>query len=163
VWSPQYSLWLVPLLALARPRWRLALIWQFTEVLVWIMTLILLMGYGTDEQDRTIGYGWLILVLVARDLLLLAIAALIVRDMWRPELDVVRSAGSDDPGGGEFDGAPDYPVFAGGRFRVEAPSPVRFESSPAVERGRMDAPSRPEFRDRHEPPPAPESPGPNSP
>ena len=44
VWSPQYSLWLVPLLALARPRWRLALVWQFTEIAVWFATLTLLLG-----------------------------------------------------------------------------------------------------------------------
>jgi uncharacterized membrane protein len=108
VWSPQYSLWLVPLLALARPRWKLSLVWQFTEVAVWIMTLILLMGYGSGQSAHTIGYGWLMLVLVARDLMLLTIAGLIVREMWRPELDVVRSDGVDDPGGGEFDGALDY-------------------------------------------------------
>ncbi|MGH8963373.1 MAG: glycosyltransferase family 87 protein [Jatrophihabitantaceae bacterium] len=108
VWSPQYSLWLVPLLALARPRWKLSLVWQFTEILVWIMTLILLIGYGQGQQAHTVGYGWLILVLLARDAMLLAIAALIVWEMWHPELDVVRADGSDDPGGGEFDGAHDY-------------------------------------------------------
>jgi hypothetical protein len=27
--------------------------------------------------------------------------------MWHPELDVVRADGSDDPGGGCFDGVPD--------------------------------------------------------
>jgi uncharacterized membrane protein len=105
VWSPQYSLWLLPLLALARPRWRLALVWQFTEVAVWFLTLTLLHG-----GDRTVAYGWLVLVLIARDLLLLLIAALIVREMWRPDLDVVRSGGVDDPAGGFFDGAQDYPV-----------------------------------------------------
>ena len=108
VWSPQYSLWLVPLLALARPRWKLSLVWQFSEILVWILTLILLIGYGSGQQAHTVGYGWLILVLLGRDVLLLAIAALIVREMWRPELDVVRADGSDDPGGGEFDRAPDF-------------------------------------------------------
>lgn len=108
VWSPQYSLWLVPLLALARPRWKLSLVWQFTEVLVWIMTLILLIGYRSGQQAHTVGYGWLMLVLLIRDGLLLGIAGLIVREMWRPEYDVVRADGSDDPGGGEFDGAHDY-------------------------------------------------------
>src|SRR5579875_272159 len=105
VWSPQYSLWLVPLVALARPRWRLSLLWQFSEILVWILTLTLLLGYTTP--DHSISYGWLMLVLVVRDALLLAIAALVVRDMWRPWLDVVRVNGIDDPSGGVFDGAPD--------------------------------------------------------
>lgn len=106
VWSPQYSLWLVPLIALARPRWRLALVWQFTEVAVWFVTLTLLLGY--DIPAHGISYGWLMLLLVIRDGLLLGIAALVVREMWRPWLDVVRVDGVDDPSGGIFDGAPDY-------------------------------------------------------
>src|SRR5262249_31150400 len=32
VFSPQYTLWLIPLVALARPRWGMFLIWQVTEV-----------------------------------------------------------------------------------------------------------------------------------
>jgi uncharacterized membrane protein len=106
VWSPQYSLWLVPLLALARPRWRLSLVWQFTEVAVWFATLTLLLGLSTPGHG--LGYGWLILILLIRDGLLLGLAALIVREMWQPGLDVVRAGGADDPGGGEFDGATDY-------------------------------------------------------
>jgi uncharacterized membrane protein len=106
VWSPQYSLWLVPLLALARPRWRLNLVWQFTEVLVWIVTLTVLLGGSVP--DHGINYGWLVLLLIVRDLLLLGLAALVVREMWCPWLDVVRLDGSDDPGGGVFDHAPDW-------------------------------------------------------
>jgi uncharacterized membrane protein len=108
VWSPQYSLWLVPLLALARPRWRLALIWQFVEIAVWFLTLLLLLGLDPAQSAHGVGYGWLMLVLLARDALLLALAGLMIREMWRPELDVVRSDGADDPGGGEFDGAEDH-------------------------------------------------------
>jgi uncharacterized membrane protein len=108
VWSPQYSLWLVPLLALARPRWRISLLWQFTEIAVWFLTLTLLLGLNQGQEAHGIGYGWLMLVVVARDVLLVGIAGLIVREMWHPELDVVRTGGIDDPGGGCFDGAPDW-------------------------------------------------------
>ncbi|PZS19648.1 MAG: hypothetical protein DLM57_03615 [Pseudonocardiales bacterium] len=108
VWSPQYSLWLVPLLALARPRWRLNLLWQFTEIAVWFLTLTLLLGLNPGQPQHGIGYGWLMVMLVARDVLLLSIAGLIVREMWRPELDLVRAGAVDDPGGGYFDDARDW-------------------------------------------------------
>jgi uncharacterized membrane protein len=106
VWSPQYSLWLVPLLALARPRWRMALIWQLSEIAVWMLTLTELLGFNTPAHG--IPYGWLMLALVIRDGLLIGLCVLIIREMWHPERDVVRADGADDPGGGVYDGAPDY-------------------------------------------------------
>jgi uncharacterized membrane protein len=120
VWSPQYSLWLVPLLALARPRWRLALVWQFCEVAVWFVTLTLLLGLNADQAAHGIGYGWLMGLIALRDLLLLGLAGLIGYEMWHPELDVLRQGGVDDPAGGCFDGARDY--FARTGQTVEAPA-----------------------------------------
>jgi len=135
VWSPQYSLWLVPLAALARPRWRFNILWQFSEVAVWVATLLLLLGY--TDSDRGIDYGWLMLVLLIRDGFLIAMSALIIREMWRPDLDVVRQSGLDDPGGGVFDGLPDDPRFSSpGRHaavsdhaEVRGPSHDREESA----------------------------------
>lgn len=123
VWSPQYSLWLVPLLALARPRWRLSLIWQCSEIAVWFLTLTLLLGLNPQASSHGIAYGWLVLALVVRDALLVALAALIVREMWHPEYDVVRADGSDDPCGGYFDGAPDAGArpSASRRYATSAP------------------------------------------
>jgi hypothetical protein len=57
-------------------------------------------------------------ILIARDAMLLIIAGLIVHEMWHPELDVVRTDGSDDPGGGCFDHAPDF--YAADRRPIRA-------------------------------------------
>ena len=51
VWSPQFSLWLLPLAVLARPRWRTLLLWQATEVMVWVVTMLHYLG----TQNRGIG------------------------------------------------------------------------------------------------------------
>ena len=117
VWSPQYSIWLLPLAALARPRWRLNLAWQFSEIAVWIATLLLLLGY--NDVNRGIDYGWLMLVLLIRDGILLTLAGLVVYEMWHPEADVVRAGGLDDPGGGVYDAAPDLVRFAGWNKRLD--------------------------------------------
>ena len=129
VWSPQYSLWLVPLLALARPRWRLALVWQFVEIAVWFATLTLLLGLDPNQSAHGIGYGWLMLLLAVRDGLLVALAVLVVRDMWHPERDPVRVPDGDnpygDPAAGLFAGARDYFARDGHTYPVHD---VDFES-----------------------------------
>ena len=44
VWSPQYSLWLVPLAVLALPRWRLLLAWMTVDALVWAPRMLFYLG-----------------------------------------------------------------------------------------------------------------------
>jgi uncharacterized membrane protein len=124
VWSPQYSVWLVPLIALARPRWTMNLIWQFSEIAVWIATLLWLLGYY--DSARGLDYGALMILLLIRDGLLIGIAVQVVREMWRPELDIVRSSGLDDPGGGPFEGAEDQVIVT---LRV----PAAFRPAPRPE------------------------------
>jgi uncharacterized membrane protein len=124
VWSPQYSVWLVPLIALARPRWTVNLIWQFSEIAVWIATLLWLLGYY--DSARGLDYGALMILLLIRDGLLIGIAVLVVREMWHPELDIVRSSGLDDPGGGPFEGAEDQVIVT---LRV----PAAFRPAPRPE------------------------------
>ena len=46
VWSPQYSLWLVPLAVLALPRWRLLLAWMTLDALVWVPRMFYYLGPG---------------------------------------------------------------------------------------------------------------------
>ncbi|WP_448641700.1 glycosyltransferase family 87 protein [Geodermatophilus sp. URMC 63] len=105
VWSPQYSLWLLPLAVLARPRWRSLLAWQATEAVLWGVRMLWYLG--TD--DRGVGTEWFFLAVGVRDLAVLVLVGLVVRDVWDPDDDVVRTSwpGVDDPAGGPLDGAPD--------------------------------------------------------
>jgi uncharacterized membrane protein len=103
VWSPQHSLWLVPLAVLARPSWRLFLTWQAAEVLMWVPRMLWFLG----TNNKGVDFQWVLLGIVARDAALITYCVFVIRDILRPELDVVRSDGSDDPAGGVLDDAPD--------------------------------------------------------
>jgi uncharacterized membrane protein len=115
VWSPQFSLWLLPLAVLARPRWRSLLLWQATEVLVWVVTMLHYLG--TD--NRGIEVEWFFLGVLLRDVAVVVLMALVVRDVLRPDGDVVRTSwpGVDDPAGGQLDRAQDRWLVRGGRLR----------------------------------------------
>jgi uncharacterized membrane protein len=88
-YEPEQALWLLPLAALAHPRWRDLLVWQACEVtyfaLSWWWRGGLLAGGGADAGPRfywlaiavhVVGTAWLV--------------AMVVRDVWWPEDDVVR-------------------------------------------------------------------------
>jgi uncharacterized membrane protein len=122
VWSPQYSLWLLPLAVLARPRWRSLLLWQATEALLWVPRMLWYLGV----DNRGVKVEWFFLGVALRDVAVLVLMALVVRDVLHPDDDVVRNTwpGVDDPAGGVLDHAPDRTVLSpSGRHRVQEPSP----------------------------------------
>lgn len=103
-YSPQYVLWALGWVALARPRWRDWAIFSVTEALYWAAVWGHLQGnlrLGTGDDMayplailvRLAGAGWIIWQVTG--------------DMLRPWTDAVRVGSVDDPQGGLLDHAPD--------------------------------------------------------
>jgi uncharacterized membrane protein len=110
VWSPQYSLWLVPFAALALPHRRILLAWMTVDALVWIPRMLFLYG----EQKMGLPEQWFTATVLVRDVAVMALCALVIRQIYRPEEDLVRGSSSaggrvDDPSGGVFENAVDDP------------------------------------------------------
>lgn len=104
VWSPQFSLWLVPLAVLALPHRRVLLAWMTIDALVWVPRMLYLYG----EQNKGLPEQWFTATVLLRDVAVVGLVVLVVRQIYRPEQDLVRMGGRiDDPAGGVFDGAPD--------------------------------------------------------
>lgn len=141
VYSPQYVLWLVPLVVLARPKWRDFLIWQACEV-AYFLGIWLYLAYTTSGDAHkglpTQGYHWAIVVHLLGTLYLCAV---VVRDILMPERDVVRRSGDDDPSGGVLDGAEDVFVLGAG---AHPPRHAADFEGPQVDWGRPETLSRDE-------------------
>lgn len=109
VWSPQYSVWLVPLAVLALPRWGLVLTWMTVDALVWVPR----MYYYLTPQNKGLPPDWFLGAVVIRDAMVVLLMVLVVRSVLRPATDPVRSAGAEDD--------PDWPT---------PPTPVASEPEP---------------------------------
>lgn len=89
VWSPQYSLWLLPLAVLARPRVRDLAIWQVAEV-VYFVSVWRYLGTLYDPSAPLITDDQYALAIVLRIAGLLWLVVMVVRDIRHPEDDLVR-------------------------------------------------------------------------
>jgi uncharacterized membrane protein len=87
VYSPQYVLWLLPLAALARPRWREYLVWQGSQVWYAVSVWLYLAAGDKLQGLNAVNYAWMILLTIA---FTLWFSALIIRDVLRPQDDIVR-------------------------------------------------------------------------
>jgi uncharacterized membrane protein len=117
VWSQQYVLWLLPLIVLARPRWGAIMAWTVAEFGYFTAFYAELMGAGGKP---VIPEGTFVLAASLRLITVAILCGLVVREIWRPELDPVRQSYADDPDGGPLN-RPDAPWIHSLRrsFRLE--------------------------------------------
>lgn len=121
VYSPQFVLWLIPLIALALPNWRDFLIFSAVEVLhfwaVWGYLSGQTSGFESQHlMDENIYLGAVALHITA----LIYLMIRVIVDMYDPVNDPVRNSldeanhlllPTDDPVGADFDGAKDLFVL----------------------------------------------------
>ncbi|MFF1829895.1 glycosyltransferase family 87 protein [Paenarthrobacter sp. NPDC058040] len=109
VYSPQFVIWLIPLLALARPRWRDFLIWQAAEGLHWA-AIWMYLGQATSggAPQHNIDMSAYVLAVALHMVATAYLMARVVMDILDPSQDPLRALGEDDPHGGPFEGAKDW-------------------------------------------------------
>jgi uncharacterized membrane protein len=96
-WSPQFSLWLVPLAVLALPRWRLLMTWMTLDALIWVPRMFYYLGV----DDKGLPAGPFLGVVLLRDAMVVLLMVLVVRTVLHPETDPLRmpspAGDRDDP------------------------------------------------------------------
>jgi hypothetical protein len=111
VWSPQYVIWLAPLVVLARPRLGGYALWQAGELAyffgIWAYLITIEATAAGVTAHGGIGSGLYFATLLARLGAVLLLCVLVVRDIVNPARDLVRRDGTDDPAGGVVCGAAD--------------------------------------------------------
>lgn len=114
--QPWHVVWLIPLIALAYPRWRTVLLWQ-AAVVAHFIALMLFQStqLGDISAQHAIDMPYFVFAVLLNMMATLAIMILVVRDVLAPDYDVVRRKGVDDPQGGILDGAGDH--MGAGRTR----------------------------------------------
>ncbi|GIE96470.1 glycosyltransferase family 87 protein [Paractinoplanes rishiriensis] len=129
VWSQQYVLWLLPLIVLARPRWGAIIAWTVAEFGYFTAFYAELLGAGGKP---VIPEGTFVLASSLRLITVAILCGLVIREIWRPELDEVRKTyGDEDPDAGTLN-RPDAPWISSLRrsFRVDRTPKPETPSTP---------------------------------
>ncbi|MHA7154364.1 glycosyltransferase family 87 protein [Arthrobacter sp. TMN-50] len=107
-YSPQHAIWMIPLVALAYPKWRTFLTWQLFEVAHW-WALMAYLGRETSggAAQNNIDLPYYLLAVFGHMLATAYIMYRVVEGILEPGQDPVRRLDIDDPQGGPFDHAAD--------------------------------------------------------
>lgn len=105
VYSPQYALWLLPFVVLARPVWRDWAVWSIGELVYFAAVW----GHlaGTTKTPGTNMDRIYVAAIIVRILAQAWVASRVLHDIAHPDDDPLRADGADDVHGGVFDGARD--------------------------------------------------------
>jgi hypothetical protein len=115
---------------MARPRWGSIIAWTVAEIGYFTAFYAELLGAGGKP---VIPEGTFVLASSLRLITVAILCGLVIREIWRPELDVVRHNYRDDPDGGVLDGAPDAGWIEPLRRRLRAaPRPAVDDSAPVT-------------------------------
>lgn len=104
VYSPQYVLWLLPLMVLARPKWLDWIVFSIAETLYYVAIWARLDGYLSTGMGQDKLY---LLAVFLRIGVVAWLSSRVLIDIFRPQADPVRAGGLDDPDGGVLDTAAD--------------------------------------------------------
>lgn len=105
--QPWQAVWLVPLLALALPRWRPVLLWQAAVVTHFIALLLFQSKVlGGINNQHAIDMTYFVLAAGLAGAASCALMVLVIRDIYTPAHDVVRRGGVGDPLAGALHGPP---------------------------------------------------------
>lgn len=107
VYSPQFIVWLIPLFALALPRWREFVVWMLVEVAHFYGLWFYLDSLGAEDIHKVFPETGYIVLVLAHMLMLGYLMYLVARSVLDPRRDPIRAVGQEDPLAGPFAGAPD--------------------------------------------------------
>ncbi len=101
--EPWHAIWLLPLLALALPRWRPVLLWQ-AAVVAHFIALMLLRGkvLGNISNQHAIDTPYFLMAATVAGVATCVLIGLTVHEMINPDQDVVLRGGARDPQGGDL-------------------------------------------------------------
>jgi uncharacterized membrane protein len=112
-YRPEFTLWVLPFVALSYVDWRMFLLWQLIEVLHWwAYWMFVAREVSSGAVENNIDSPYYVAAVLARILMTGYLLYRVTQHILEPAYDPVRRLGIDDPAGGPFNAAPDRSVSA---------------------------------------------------